>query len=432
MENIGGEAFYRSMFEHANDAIVVFGYDGVIVTVNDACKELIGLTPQEVIVTNFVDYVHPQDVERALYTVDQINRYRYGLSNGSYRLKHQDGTWIPVDVTAGYATKDDRQFLVVHCRFSATPQMEREVLLGLLGRSDLTQTMAPVLDSIARQELGSHMAIAWPAAVGWHHVDTGLPTELCGSTDREPWHTVARTGISVITTNLEGLGDKERNAATALGLNAYWIEPVPTFGVGRHALVTIWTRQGRAEPLIHEFGMSTAKSYVGVILQFTAQRQLLDHAAFHDPLTGLKNRKALVDAIGNIAQGSVLFCDLDHFKPVNDGFGHALGDDLLLLVAERLRGCVRNDDVVARIGGDEFVIVCPSIDGLETERLAQRIVDALHRPFTVDGHRIDIGVSIGMARDDDLNADAIIRADHAMYQAKAAGRGVWRWADSAN
>ncbi len=431
MENIGGEAFYQSMFEHANDTIVVFGYDGVIVTVNDACKDLIGLTPQEIIGSNFVDYLHPQDVERALYTVDQINRYRYGLSNGSYRLKHADGTWIPVDVTAGYAKDGETQFLVVHCRFSATPQMEREVLLGLLGRSDLTQTMAPVLDSIARQELGSHMAIAWPEAIGWNHVDTGLPTALCGNADREPWHSAARTGVPVITTSLDGLEEPERSIAAELGLNAYWIEPVPTFGAGRHALVTIWTLQGRAEPLIHEFGMSTAKSYVGVILQFTAQRQLLDHAAFHDPLTGLRNRKALVDTVKQTTSGSVLFCDLDHFKPVNDGYGHALGDDLLVLVAERLRGCVRKEDIIARIGGDEFVIVSPHVERAVIEQLAQRILDALHRPFSVNGQRLTIGVSIGIACDEALDANVIIRADHAMYQAKAAGRGVWRWADAA-
>jgi diguanylate cyclase (GGDEF)-like protein len=170
------------------------------------------------------------------------------------------------------------------------------------------------------------------------------------------------------------------------------------------------------------------------IARLSAQRaraeRALVHLANHDPLTRLPNRSAcmaaLTDALdcsrGAAMPGAaVLFCDLDGFKPVNDRLGHRAGDELLAAVADRLRACVRDGDVVSRFGGDEFVVVCRSDRPREaTELLCERIREALLRPFVLDGETALIGVSVGAAiAGAGATAEELInRADAAMYRAK--------------
>ena len=155
--------------------------------------------------------------------------------------------------------------------------------------------------------------------------------------------------------------------------------------------------------------------------------------AYQDFLTGLPNRasffgfhqRAIEQADSNQQVLATLFLDLDNFKPVNDILGHRAGDELLVAVAERLRGAVRHADLVARVGGDEFAIVLVDLPGLEVARLlAQKLVDAIAQPFVLQGKRINIGVSIGIAafpQDGKEPETLLIRADKAMYQAKCLG-----------
>ncbi len=161
----------------------------------------------------------------------------------------------------------------------------------------------------------------------------------------------------------------------------------------------------------------------------------LFHQAFHDPLTGLPNRALfsirLEEAIATLSQSrgfAVLFLDLDRFKVVNDTLGHSAGDALLQAVAERLRGVIRADDIVARIGGDEFAVL---VDGLPDEaypeRVAGHVLEALRPPVDLDGRALFVGTSVGIVvgRADHGTPDAILReADLAMYEAKEAGRGA--------
>jgi diguanylate cyclase (GGDEF)-like protein/PAS domain S-box-containing protein len=162
--------------------------------------------------------------------------------------------------------------------------------------------------------------------------------------------------------------------------------------------------------------------------------QRMRHDALHDPLTGVANRalcrERLIHALARTGrdQGSacVLFIDLDDFKAVNDSYGHAAGDALLIALSRRLEHTVRPADTVARIGGDEFVVVCEDIDERTAMALGHRLTEAIHEPLDVDGveHRLSasIGIALGAAgrRDpDSLLADA----DAAAYRAKAGGRG---------
>ena len=161
--------------------------------------------------------------------------------------------------------------------------------------------------------------------------------------------------------------------------------------------------------------------------------QALAEQAVRDPLTGLANRTLLVSRIGQaIELGgagpgrlAVLFLDLDRFKLVNDSLGHAAGDELLVAVADRLREAVRRGDLVARFGGDEFVILCEDVEGrAEAAAIAERICRCLVRPFDCGGMPIHVRTSIGIALADgpQSTADALLRdADAAMYQVKATG-----------
>jgi diguanylate cyclase (GGDEF)-like protein len=156
--------------------------------------------------------------------------------------------------------------------------------------------------------------------------------------------------------------------------------------------------------------------------------------AWIDALTGLGNRRQfnqacldLVDSAGRDTRHAVLMIDLDRFKPVNDAFGHPVGDALLCLVAQRLRRETRDGDMLVRLGGDEFVALISR--GEMAETLAARVVDVLSRPFLVEGHIVNIGASVGIARfpGHGESADDLMRhAELALYQAKGAGGRTWR------
>ncbi|MBX9244747.1 EAL domain-containing protein [Actinotalea ferrariae] len=157
----------------------------------------------------------------------------------------------------------------------------------------------------------------------------------------------------------------------------------------------------------------------------------LAHQALHDTLTGLPNRSLLVDRLDQaLAAGeragtstAVLFLDLDQFKMINDSSGHHVGDELLLLVAERLAGAVRPGDTVARFGGDEFVVLCPGLDADGATAVGDRLLQELRRPFRLAGQRVYVTVSIGIAVAPGDPQTLLRQADAAMYAAKARGRG---------
>jgi diguanylate cyclase (GGDEF)-like protein len=168
----------------------------------------------------------------------------------------------------------------------------------------------------------------------------------------------------------------------------------------------------------------------------------IEYMAHHDSLTGLANRvllnERLEHAIGRIDRDEMVavhHLDLDQFKAVNDTLGHPAGDKLLKIVADRLRGLVRQTDTIARMGGDEFVIVqSPIIDPADATSLAQRVIRLMSEPYDINGQQAVIGASIGIAvgPGDGSSADKLLRnADLALYRAKGDGRGTFRFFEPA-
>jgi diguanylate cyclase (GGDEF)-like protein len=162
----------------------------------------------------------------------------------------------------------------------------------------------------------------------------------------------------------------------------------------------------------------------------------LRHAATHDPLTGLDNRASFLEALEKAGAEhaadqtmTLLYLDLDGFKPVNDALGHAAGDSALVEVAYRLMARRPPGARLARLGGDEFAIMLPDASGAEAAALADRLVTDLSVPIDMASGAVQIGVSIGIAQGAPAELTRLLEhADGAMYDAKAAGRGTWRMA----
>jgi diguanylate cyclase (GGDEF)-like protein/PAS domain S-box-containing protein len=162
--------------------------------------------------------------------------------------------------------------------------------------------------------------------------------------------------------------------------------------------------------------------------------QALTYQAFHDSLTDLPNRALFVDRVGwaqsraarHSTSLAVMFLDIDNFKVVNDSLGHSAGDELLVALTARIQGCLRREDTLARLGGDELAILAEDVESLGNARqLAERILDALSTPFVVSGHELFASVSIGivLGGPNHRGADQLLReADLAMYRAKSNGK----------
>lgn len=184
---------------------------------------------------------------------------------------------------------------------------------------------------------------------------------------------------------------------------------------------------------------------VGAVIVFHDARhsgteiQKMNHQAHHDFLTGLPNRVLLMErmtqAIGMANRHSkkiaLLFLDLDHFKQVNDTFGHAVGDHLLRHIASEIGTCVRATDTVSRHGGDEFVILLTEIEEVrDAAHVAQKLLARFAEPCVIDGHELPVALSIGIAvyPESGLDADALLRhADTAMYTTKQSGRNGYQF-----
>lgn len=178
--------------------------------------------------------------------------------------------------------------------------------------------------------------------------------------------------------------------------------------------------------------------YVSQVEDITERKELqglVEYQATHDELTGLPNRRLLYDRLAQtLAQSrrhkrlmAVMFVDIDHFKSINDSFGHDVGDDVLCEVVSRLRRCTRVSDTLARQGGDEFVVLLTEIRSTtDAVRLAETMIQALHSPLLLGGREIPVTLSIGVAVFEpdggETDESLLKRADNALYDAKRAGR----------
>lgn len=209
--------------------------------------------------------------------------------------------------------------------------------------------------------------------------------------------------------------------------------------------------EGRITQLNHYFKTDPDKRHVlwmaRDISAFKAAEEKIKKLAYYDPLTSLPNRRLLLDRLNMLVEhtrrnkniGVLLYLDLDKFKEINDSKGHALGDELLIATTQRLESQLRSSDTLARIGGDEFVVLLETLE-LKTEdisdhasHVASKLIKAIEEPFIIDSTTYQVGVSIGICLIDGQDtsaAEALQRADIAMYSAKKQGGNSYIYFDS--
>jgi diguanylate cyclase (GGDEF)-like protein/PAS domain S-box-containing protein len=178
---------------------------------------------------------------------------------------------------------------------------------------------------------------------------------------------------------------------------------------------------------------SKEMSFIGLVRDISQEeedRQHIEHLALHDPLTSLPNRagftQKLSDCIREQKPFALLFVDIDGFKPVNDNFGHDIGDKVLIAISQRMRGAVAGRDFIARLGGDEFVVILHDVSGAtESDLIGARILEKIRAPMTFKKEVCTVGASIGVAfypTHGKSGESLLSAADSAMYEAKRAGK----------
>jgi len=411
---------FHALVALGNDAIFVIT-DGRITYASPAIERIIGISAAELVGTRCSDLIHPDDRQRA---AAEFTSAFIGASHGLHaRIRHRDGTWRWIEAyTTNHLDTPGVNGLIVNARDITARKLANERI------EEASALLASVMGAAANEAIfvtdasanivafsrGAEVLLGYTAAdvIGHLHPRSFHPQEQI-----------------------------EETAAT-LGIAAddlfRFVPP------GDLSLVREWMfvrRDGSRFPgsltVTSRFDShGTLSGFLNVARDITEQRRVeafLTDQALHDALTGLGNRahlRNILDAssgVPELASGrSLLFIDLDHFKVVNDTYGHATGDAVLCGTAQRLNDCLRAQDVAIRLGGDEFVVVLrPNVGPKVATRIAERIVRSISEPFVIDGNLICIGASIGVATTttETTTDELLLYADQAAYAAKRAGRG---------
>ncbi|MGO9560340.1 MAG: diguanylate cyclase domain-containing protein [Acidimicrobiales bacterium] len=424
---------HRAFVEDGEMLFAAVRFDGTCVFASPFLRELLGREPEQAVGENILQWVRPDDLERALYQLGASEDSSPAPGLSRFNVLHADGSYQPIEVMATPISLGGEAMMGLYIRSGAHQGfIIQQVLEMLLGGTPSAEALDPVCDLVQWRRLESRIAVSWCDDAGFHQVERQLPDTLGGGDGAAgtPWQRCRDDGAEVHG-NLEDLDESRRLEAEAQGIGQFWIVPIRWSDKYPPATITVWTVIGGRDPIVHSYGVDVLKSIVALILRWADQVRELGLAARSDALTGLCNRRGFFDALAESDRGgAVLFCDLDRFKPVNDEFGHVIGDDVLRLVGRRLLASSREGDVVARVGGDEFALICFGAREAEAVVIAERIKSAFEQPFEVGGNRITIGVSIGIAVDIKRLSDVLFgAADQALSAAKLEGGAAVRFID---
>ena len=404
------ETNLRNLLDDLPEAVVVLSPDGSILDLNQVMLELTGRSRPDLIGQSPIVVVADED-RRDFYK--SLMQLRAGEDSASptFRVPHIDGSSVMVttDVRTPVANSDR----IVMTLRDVTTQMSRA--------SELEQ--AQTRFRLAFRSAPTGMAMASVADFTLIDVNDALAQMLDTTRDQ------------LIGKSLRSITHPDDWLQTANAMSG--IDEGGPFGTSfdkrfiRPDGQLIWAHASISR-MVGETGQEMAIAHIQDI---TDQRRAAAHlqwAASHDVLTGLPNRTHFLEQLRRRLDGAelgsiaVLFIDLDNFKVVNDSLGHAVGDELLRGMSERLRSVVRDRDMLGRFGGDEFIVM---LDGLQMEisptDVAERLRRAIMQPLVIDGAELFVSGSIGIAFADrpGVTADELLRdADAAMYRAKARGR----------
>ena len=386
-----------------------------IVKIDEAITEILGWSAEEMVGRRSIDFIHPDDHELAIDNWMEMLAATGPGRRVRLRHSHRNGSWVWFEITNHNLLDDPDQHCVV-----------AEIV-------DISDEMQAHEDLRAREQLLDRLAGAIP--LGLFQIDSNQAVVYTN----ERLHQIV--GVERAATAQEQLASVVESERVAL---ARALDDV--LEQGRTVDIEVQLRVADDHelrfcainlcPLSHEDGsISGAIACVSDVTDSVRMREELKRRATFDELTGCYNRASIMRALeADVAdctpdaERAVMFVDLDGFKFINDRYGHAAGDELLSVLAARLRRAVRDEDLVGRIGGDEFLVVCPNVGGAESAiRLAERLAQAVHEDVRVAGATVAPGVSVGVAWSDGCYPDAdtlVAQADGAMYESKREGRSL--------
>jgi diguanylate cyclase (GGDEF)-like protein/PAS domain S-box-containing protein len=463
----GGADFLEHAFEHTRAGMAIVDAAGVVLRANTAGASIIGRTAEEVTGLAFVDLIHADDLELALLELGRGMAQGHG-GPAEIRVGRPDGTWVwvraeatglptePPTLFASFSDITAERAVVEKLRQAdarASRRAGQQEAVALLGHDALAGMPLDELANRAAQLMATTIEAPYCGVL----LDDGDPEGLllvaaCGHfTDavgryRQPRDAVAEVLDGSEPTVHAGEGSEQVEAwseLAAVGIRSMAIMPVVPRS-GPPGLVVLGSEA--AGELSGE-DLSFLEAVANVIasaIDAAAAVDHLRHNALHDGLTGLPNRALVLDrlelaltaAAAAGTQVAVLVCDVDRFKVVNDGMGHAAGDAVLCAVAEQLRAQVRPGDTVGRFGGDEFVVVCPEVGDVDAVvAIAERLAEAVSEPVQVGSTELvataSIGIAVGSEPGEAAAAGLLRDADAAMYRAKARGRNRFELFDDA-
>jgi diguanylate cyclase (GGDEF)-like protein/PAS domain S-box-containing protein len=394
-----------------------------IVGVSPEMSEILGWSADELVGHRSLEFVHPDDHTLAIENWMEMLAHPGPSRRVRQRLKRKDESWVWFEVTNNNLLEDPEHGCVVADMVDISDEMAAQEALR------------------EREQLLNRLAEAIP--VGLFQIDT-------------------EGGIVYTNDRLHAILGVERSPTVEAQLATVVPDDRPrleraiteVLELGSHADVEVACRRpgdadlryctiGFRELRHDDGGISGAIACVADVTDGARMREELKFRATFDELTGCHNRASIMAALeADIqrdpaqAERAVMFVDLDRFKEINDRHGHAAGDELLRRVARLLRESVRENDVVGRTGGDEFLVICPDVGGVERAmRLADRLAEALRDGTCAETGDLRCSLSIGVSwsSGDASDADALVAAaDAAMYQAKRAETGEPRLASSAS
>jgi diguanylate cyclase (GGDEF)-like protein/PAS domain S-box-containing protein len=430
-------------FDRLTDFVVVVDPGGRIEYANPYAVGLLGLPVEAVLGQPVTDYLHPDDVVRAIEVMVRMSTGGLGVevTPAVYRIGSEATGWHRVELNGTVVPDRDGDRLVVFGRYSGDHDLQDQLMELLTADTPTRQLMELVPEFGLWRQPDMHYAAVYRDEEG-RSAWVGSPdVAALGDLDdpTTPWAEATRDGVERLQSVDELHPDFAARAREA-GFADVWSIPVDDPMQGRPAALVFCREIDGPDPEVHRYALEMMARAMRVVLRSRHQVTALRRAARVDPLTGLANRTEFWDVLETLGEVTapkrvgVLYVDLDAFKAVNDNHGHAMGDLVLAEAATRLASVLRPGDTVARIGGDEFAIICPSL-GADTDAvaIADRVVAALGAPFHVGDAVVSIGASVGIATvsPDDLDPDALLEtADEALYQAKQEGRGRWHLAGS--
>lgn len=425
------------------DGVVVFDPAVNVAWVNDAFCRLIGLTREELIGTSALDRVHPEELAQALDGIDYSKQFPGRTSVAPFRIRRGDGAWLDIELKTQVMARADGEYLALVVRDGTPRQAINRALRSVASGDPFEETAALTADVIARRWPNLGVAVTFGGSDGQAVVSRALDDQLVahacaafGDDDETtPWEASEPFGDVAILERSQMAPDVAA-AAEAAGFEGCAIARVVDPG-GAPCRLIVWFDHLVIARLEFRHAAVEICEILSLALDRRHRSWQLWHLARHDALTGVLNRigfferfapgQDLADDVDGQSL-ALLYLDLDDLKRINDSEGHARGDQLLIRTAALLVETAGPDAVVARIGGDEFVVAA-RLPAVEARRRAESLAGAISARLADAGDR-DVGpttASIGIVVDvaADSPSQAIELADAAMYRAKAAGKARW-------